>query len=460
MRVLFATAELRPLVSAGGLGEAASGLLRELRSQGVDVEAVVPDYGGWELADEQPVEDLWVPGWAAPARARRGTMPDIGPITLVDAPGIAKPHPYVDGDGRGWPDNDLRFAAFSAAIAAICDRTQPDILHLNDWHTAMALGLISQPPPSILTIHTLAYQGQTHPGWLDRLPHWPHRYAWWGGTNPLAGAIALATRVVAVSPNYAREIQTPAFGAGLDGLLRARADALVGIRNGIDVAAWNPSTDTHLAATYTARSRAGKAMCRDALHGELGWLPDADRPVVVMVTRLVDQKGVDLVLDLAHLLPGIGARLALLGSGDRAVADRATATAAALRDSFAFVEGYDAALSHRLFGGGDLLLMPSRFEPCGLAQMQAMAYGTIPVVTDVGGLHDTVVDADADPGAGIGFVAASVDTTGLVDALHRAVRAWRVKGRRRDITTRGMTTDWSWAEPAQDFIALYETARR
>lgn len=456
MRVLFATAELRPLVSAGGLGEAASGLLRALRSLGVEVEAVVPDYGHYELADET-VTDLPVPEWAGPARARRGTLADIGAITLVDAPGIAKPHPYVDATGRGWPDNDVRFAAFSAAIASICETSRPDILHLNDWHTAMTLGLVAEPPPAVLTIHTLGYQGQTDAGWLDRLPHWPHRYAWWGGTNPLAGAIALAARVVAVSPTYAREILTPAFGAGLDGLLNARVDALVGILNGIDVAAWNPATDPHLAENYSAKSRGGKKACRAALHAEFGWEPDDDIPLVAMVTRLVDQKGVDLVLDLAHLLPGIGARVALLGSGDRHLADRAAAAAVALPEWMGFVEGYDAALSHRLFGGGDLLLMPSRFEPCGLAQMQAMAYATIPVVTDVGGLHDTVVDADADPGNGTGFVAASVDTTGLVDALHRGARAWRAKGRRKDITSRGMAIDWSWDGPAREFVELYES---
>jgi starch synthase len=306
----------------------------------------------------------------------------------------------------------------------------------------------------VLTIHTLGYQGQAAPGWLDAFPFRSDAYARAGDCNPLAGGIATADAIVAVSPNYAAEICTPAFGNGLDDLLRLRSDRLVGIRNGIDTETWNPETDPALVVPYSADQRSAKAACRAALVTELGF-PDDGRPLIVSVGRLVDQKGIDLLVPIVPLLSGIGARLAILGSGDRVLSDELAVLAAAHPDVFVFRPGYDEALAHRMTAGGDLFAMPSRFEPCGLAQMQAMRYGTLPVVTDVGGLHDTVIDADASPN-GTGFVASAVTTLHIVDALHRAVRALADGPRRRAIQHRAMTIDWSWRKPAADHAALYD----
>jgi starch synthase len=466
MRVLFATAELSPIVSAGGLGEAAAGLTSALRALGVDVEVVLPAYQRWELAEATSI-GLNVPDWAGPARAISGIHAVVGPLTIIECPGIERPNPYVDEAGLGWPDNDARFACFSAAIAALADLRQPDVIQLNDWHTAMVPGLLGEDRPTVLTIHNLGYQGWAEAGWLHHLPQLRDAYGRGDSFNALAGAIQTADRVVAVSPTYAREILTTEGGMGLDDLLVERGSDLLGILNGIDTAVWDPATDPHLVANYDvsslgngfSSSATGKYANRAALLEEIGW-EDNGEPVIAMVTRFVDQKGVDLAFDAARFLEGMKARLIVLGSGAKTLADLGHSLAAAQPDRFWFHEGFDVPLSHRMFAAADLLLMPSRFEPCGLAQMQAMAYGTVPVVTPVGGLVDTVVDADQDRSGGNGFVAASVDSAAVVDALHRAVRAIRHGRRRASILGRGMNSDWSWAGPAAEFLDVYRSIVR
>jgi starch synthase len=457
VRVLFATAELAPLARVGGLAEAAAGLVSQLRADGVQLELVLPDYDRTELADETSTR-LEVPGWASPAIARRGVHPVVGAITLVAVPGIQRPHPYVDPNGHGWPDNDLRFFSFSAAAAAIADATAPDVLHLNDWHTAPTLAFLSTPPPSMLTIHTLGYQGICDPWWLSKLPQHADSYAWYDVCNPLVGGIRLADAIVAVSPTYAREIVTEAEGQGHDQELAARGDALVGILNGIDVAQWNPATDPHIAARYRPGSVArGKKSCRRALLDRMDFADVDGEPVIGVVSRLVDQKGIDLFVECLPFIERLRARVVVLGSGDRWLADALRRAAATWPDRVAFVDGYDGELAHQIFAGSDLFVMPSRFEPCGLAQMQAMAYGTLPIVTNVGGLHDTVIDADDHPTTGTGIVMSSVSAAALADGLHRGVALWRDRSRRAVARTNGMTPDWSWKVPATQHIDLYRT---
>lgn len=454
VRVLFATAELAPFVKVGGLGDAAAGLVRALRTKGVEIEVVLPDYGGlsMETESERSVE---APDWAGPVTAATGSLGDFDNATLLRNSSFVRPHPYVDEEGRGWQDNDHRFFVFSAAVASLTTVDLPDLVHLNDWHTAAALGLMEQPPPSVLSIHNLAYQGTGPDGWLQQIRRRPDAYEWYGGFNPLTGGIALADRVVTVSPTFAREVLMPESGFGVDRALAARGDAFVGILNGIDTEVWDPSEDLHLPITYDRASVSRKRRIGRELVSEVGWEPD-DRPLVGIVTRLTDQKGVDIALEVASDLPDIGARMILLGSGDRSLAEAAQRVALDLPDWFAFRSGYDEGLSHRIFGGSDLYLMPSRFEPAGLTQMQAMRYGTIPVVTDVGGLHDTVIDADAHPDEGTGFVASEVTAESVAEALARGVHAWRSTRRRGALRRRGMSHDWSWAVPASEYLRLYE----
>ncbi|MCP4962478.1 MAG: glycogen synthase [Actinomycetia bacterium] len=457
MRILFATSEMTPVARVGGLAEAAAGLVKALRAQGHDVGIVMPDYGGTDLAAQHTI-DLDVPEWVGPCHVRRGIHPVLGDLTLVHTAGIDRPHPYTDEHGEGWSDNDRRFMGFSATVAALNDVERPDVLHLNDWHTAAVLGLQTVATPSVLTIHTLGYQGTMDGSWLGVMGTGVEHFEWFGACNPLAGGIALADRVVAVSPNYANEILTSEAGMGLDGRLRILGDRLVGIRNGIDVEIWNPATDPHTAEPYDATDLAGKVACRAQLHDIAGWA-DSNHPIIGVVTRLVEQKGLDILNGTLRFLDGFPARLFVLGSGSAQLAWQLRQAADDAPDQVFFFDGYDEPLAHQIFAGADLFVMPSRFEPCGLAQMQAMAYGTIPVVTDVGGLHDTVIDADADRANGTGFISKSVDAAGVVDALHRAVRAYRHSARRGGIQRRGMGHDWSWVTPARRHLDLYEQAQ-
>ncbi|MEX2626587.1 MAG: glycogen/starch synthase [Ilumatobacteraceae bacterium] len=453
MRVVFATAELSPVAAVGGLAAASAGLTVELRRQGADVEILLPDYGGVELADEVRLE-LDVPGWAGPASIRVGTHPVCGRLHLVSVPGIARPHPYLRADGAGWPDNDARFLAFARAVAAHVEVSRPDVVHLNDWHTGAALAALADGPPSVLSIHNLAYQGTAPAWWLPRLGPRAEHFEWFGGTNPLSGAIALADRIVAVSPTYVDEILTPEGGFGLDGPLRNRADALVGILNGIDTEVWDPANDPHIARSFDADRLDERAQNRTVLCDRLGF-PDDGLPVATVVTRLTHQKGIDLLEPLVPVLDQVPIRLALLGSGDAGLATRLHDAAARHPHAFVFVEGYDEALSHLMFAGADLYLMPSRFEPCGLTQMQAMRYGAVPVVTAVGGLVDTVPDIDEHPRSGRGVVAGRPDPVELCAAVFRAAR--RVGDRRRvgALRRRGMSVDWSWRGPAAEYLAVY-----
>lgn len=453
MKVLFVSAEFAPLARVGGLAAAAAGLVAELRRQDLDVQVVLPDYFATPMSGETVVK-LGVPDWAGPARARTGTVNGLGRLTLVDAHGIARSHPYVQPDGNGWPDNDRRFMAFSAAVAALTKVVDPDVLHLNDWHTCVALGHMADAPPTMLTIHTLAYQGRTNPGWLKTLTHHAADFEQWGDCNPLLGGIRLADVVVAVSPHYAAEITTSQGGFGLDGPLRDKGDRLVGILNGIDATEWDPQTDPHLPAPFSSADLAAKAAIRAKLLAGYG-VVDGGGPLLTMVTRLADQKGVDLALPLTPFLRRLGAGLIVLGDGDQGLADALSAAASAHPQQVAFIRGYDEGLAHHLFAGGDVFLMPSRFEPCGLAQMQAMRYGTLPLVTDVGGLHDTVVDIDAAPSRGTGVVVPDAGSVALMDGLHRMVKAWSQPRRRTAMQRRGMAIDWSWKQPAAMHIDWY-----
>ena len=454
--VVFASAEAAPIARVGGLAEAAAGLVRSIReTTDIELTVVLPDYGGVHLEDEV-VTSLNVADWVGETTVRTGIAPELGSVHLVSFPSMPRPHPYVDESGEGWTDNDHRFFGFSASVAAIANEIQPDVVHLNDWHTAMALGWIDLP--AVYTVHTLGYQGHADKGWLDLLdPDRAQQYEWFGATNPAAGAIRLADRVIAVSPNYAQEILDPTRGAGLHNLLAARGEELVGIRNGIDAKLWNPLTDPDIIARYGRTKLGEKEQTAAHLRSLVDW-EEFDGPLIGMVTRLVEQKGIDLILGLVPYLEQMGARLLLLGSGAERLSNWARQLAVEYPDQFAFVEGYDVEVAHQIFAGADLFCMPSRFEPCGLAQMQAMRYGTIPVVTPVGGLVDTVIDADIDRKNGNGFVALTVDSLGMLDALHRAVNAWRVRRRRVGIQKRGMAVDWSWDVPTQQHLAVYADA--
>lgn len=453
--MLFATAEIEPIVSTGGLGAASFGLVNALRRSGVEVTIVLPAYANYPLQDET-VMALVVPGWAGPARARVGTHAAVGAVALIEAPSLERPHPYVDPQtAQGWPDNDHRFFAWSAGVAALAHELRPDVVHVNDWHAAATLSYLDDSFASVLSIHNLAHQGWGDRGWLAALGSRSWAYGERGAVNALAGAIRLADAIVAVSPTYADEIRTFEGGLGLDGLLSERGDAVLGILNGIDTDDWNPATDPALVARFSADDLEARPQNQVALLEELG-LDARPGPLVVSVSRFDAQKGIDLIPAVSHLLAGTPARFAFLGSGDRSTEAALASVAAWNPGRIAFRQGYDAALAHRLFAAGDFAIVPSRFEPCGLTQMQAMRYGSVPIVSNVGGLHDTVLDVDADARNGVGIVLREVSGAGIVDGVHRAARLFSKPASYRKAQARGMARDWSWDGPAARYHGLYE----
>lgn len=469
IRVLFATAEYAPLVKVGGLGEASSGLVSGLRSTGMEVDVVMPDYGTIELIEptEHPV--LGLPDWAPRMVARRGWVPGVGELTLLRFPGSFRPSPYNDpATGDAWADSAEMFFTFSVGVAALADDgvhassevnqgstvRRYDIVHCNDWHTGAAIALLPEGVRSVLTIHNLAYQGQSEPWWESRFGPKGVAYRQFGQFNPLAGAVSLADRVVMVSESYASEVVVEAGGCGLHNRLMERRSNLSGIRNGIDLGLWNPADDPLLPYAFDSQDLSGKELCRKELLRMAG-LESERGPVIGMVARMVHQKGIDLALDVVPFLDSLPARFILTGSGSPSLTAMAEEVARRHPDVFAFIPGYEEEFAHLVVAGSDLFLVPSRFEPCGLTQMQAMTCGTIPVVNGVGGLRDTVRDTDQNPRSGTGFVAHEPTSLGLIDAVHRASRGWSNPRRRAAVQRRGMTADWSWAKPAARYIELY-----
>ena len=464
--VLFATAEFGPHVKVGGLGEASSGLVGALSSMGVGGSVVMPDFGLMDLDGEKRRPLNGLPSWCPPIEVRWGRTDDDTDVTLLSFEGGQRPHPYNDpSTGIGWPDATWFYMTFSAGIAALAAEERPDVVHLNDWHTAAALLRLPPGTASILTVHNLAYQGVDDAAWLGLMTESideaamtvdPTSFLANGAFNPLAGGIANADHVVLVSESYRDEATSEAGGFGLHEHLRRRGDRVSGIRNGIDLGLWHPADDTRLPVGFHHGDLAGKEICRKELLRAADLDPDRG-PVIGMVARLVHQKGIDLALELVPFLDSLSARLVLMGSGSPALADKVRAVAEEYPDHFAGICDYDEAMAHLIVGGSDLLLMPSRFEPCGLTQLQAMTCGTIPVVTAVGGLRDTVVDTDACPRRGTGFVADRPTSLDLLNALHRACRGWSNSRRRAAVQRRGMTADWSWTKPARQYLELYRS---
>lgn len=461
MRILFATPEAVPYHKTGGLGDVARALPDALTARGHDVRIIMPWYRGmdgaaFETRDAGSATLPW-PGGDTRVTYRQHRPAAGAPALFVDHPAFDLDDPY------GWPADDLaapgrRFALFCRAVLERARRWNADVVHLNDWQTGLVpvyAILDDDRPATVFAVHNLAYQGNFEPSILHdvgvptELMRTENGVEFYGNASFMKGGLALADRIITVSPTYAREIQTPIYGAGFDGLLRFRSRHLHGILNGVDTRRWDPETDPQIAAPYSAGDRKGKAACRTALVQELGF--DDDGPLAVMITRLAHQKGIDLLVTALDRLLDTGIRLAILGDGGRDY-QQALRTAAErcperLRTFFTF----DDALAHRLYAGADLFLMPSVYEPCGLGQMIAQRYGTVPVVRRTGGLADTVDDG----ATGFDFVKPSA--AALLHALRRAVKAWR--GPRWDVIVQGcMELDRSWAVAAKAYEAVYRGA--
>ncbi len=456
MKVLFAAAELAPLVKVGGLADVTGSLPLALGRRGLDVRAILPLYRRFVPSEGTTGLGRSVRALGRECPVWRTDRPGF-PVYLLQADDLYdRPGVYGEG-GQGYADNDRRYGLLAAVALELGEAIgwEPDVLHLHDWHTAAATVHARRRggPPTLLTIHNLAYQGVFPRESLPALGLGeellvPEVLEHHGQVNLLKGGILSADRVGTVSPTYAREICTPAFGEGLDGVLRALPEPPLGILNGLDLKRWDPAADSAVAPIRAADPLSGKAANKERLCRELGL---KSGPVLAgMVTRLAQQKGVDLVLQALPQLLDAGVSVALLGEGDPALA---AAWEAAARDHpgrVAFSRTFDDALARRIYAGSDLFLVPSRFEPCGLTQMIALRYGSVPVVRRTGGLGDTVREGED------GFVFEDPDPDQLAEAVGRAVGALAREDRRRILLQRGMARDFSWDASAGRYHEVYE----
>jgi starch synthase len=474
MQVLAVTPEIFPLIKTGGLADVTGALPIALSAQGVTVRNLVPGYpvvmAGFKKKKPLLQYPLLQGGPASVLAAEAAGLQllVLGAPHLFDRPG----GPYGDATGRDWPDNWRRFAALSQVGADIAagaiQAWRPDIVHAHDWQAAMTLAYMRYGPaigvPSVITVHNLAFQGQFGAAIFGELGLPAAAMAldgveYYGGVGYLKAGLQAAWAITTVSPTYAQEIRSPEFGMGLDGLVGMRSADLVGIVNGIDTDIWNPATDPWLAARYTARTLKGRAVNRRAVEERFG-LDHDQSPLLCVVSRLTWQKGIDILAATLDAVAGTGAKLAVLGTGDQALEGALLAGAARHRGRVGIVIGYDESLSHIMQGGSDAILIPSRFEPCGLTQLYGLRYGCVPIVARTGGLADTVIDANeaaVSAGVATGFQFAPSSGEAFMQAIRRSVALHGDRPTWSSMQKQGMKADVSWARSAARYAGLYQS---
>jgi starch synthase len=487
--ILMIGSEAVPFSKTGGLGDVLGALPSALARLGWDVTLALPRYRGTpagRLLDTFPVT---VGGYTRDVAFRETELPEGARALLIDCPDLFdRESLYVDG-GADYPDNARRFAMLARAALEFSARrgasatAGPDLVHGHDWQAGLApvylRTLYAEHPvlantPTVFTIHNLAFQGLFAPAWLPRLDLPRELFGidqleFWGRISFLKGGINFADVITTVSPRYADEIQTPQYGCGFDGILRRRGADLVGILNGINTETWDPSRDPHLPTPYDTKNLAGKADAKAAVLRRFGLPGDPAilaRPAVAMISRMVDQKGLDLIAALADELPRLDATFIVLGTGEARYEQMWKRLAAAHPDRIGVEIGFDEGLAHLIEGGADIFLMPSQFEPCGLSQLYSLRYGTVPVVRFVGGLADTVLEAapratpkgtrGRKPSDGTGFVFHDYTPAALLEALQRALSAFAHPRTWRALQLAGMARDHSWDRSAREYVTIYE----
>ncbi len=477
-RILFCASEAYPLIKTGGLADVAGSLPNALHKLKHDVRLVLPAYQSLmaslktrpKLCYRTQIDDY-------PVALLQTTLPGTRvSVWLIDCPPLFdRPgNPYHDAQGDPWPDSAQRFALFSQVIVRLANNQfgmdwQPQVVHCNDWQTGLVPALLNEQtvrPATVFTIHNLAYQGVFDRATFEqlKLPErlWHHdQLEYHGDFSFIKGGLLFADRISTVSPNYATEIQIPAFGHGMQGILRHRAARLSGIINGIEERIWNPGTDQLIAQTYNRQQLKKKLANKQALQQHFKLDQQDDVFVMGMVSRLAEQKGIDLLIEILPQLMGQPVQLVILGSGDKAYEKALQDAAEKYPGQMGVHIGYDESLAHLIEAGIDVFLMPSRFEPCGLNQMYSQRYGSLPIVTPVGGLSDTVVDASGEnlkQSTATGFVMPEVSAAALLQTIERARQLHLQQAAWLKLQRRAMQADFSWANSAEAYAALYALA--
>ncbi len=485
LRILFIAAEVAPFAKTGGLGDVTGALPKALAALGHDVRVVMPLYQtvrDGNFAREEVLTDVTVPlvTGMRTARVWQGALPDLDastpqvPVYFIEQDDFfARPGLYGDDNGD-YPDNALRFIFFCRAALALAVRLGelPNVLHCHDWQTALIPAYLRALPwldarlssaALVYTVHNLAYQG-IFPAWafqLTGLPavlFQPAGVEFFGLTNFMKAGLQYADVLTTVSPTYAEEICTQELGAGLNSVLQTRRNALVGILNGVDYSIWSPDVDAHIAARYDTHDIAGKAECKKALLRMFHFPEDVDVPLIGMISRLVDQKGFDLLAAALDQLLALNLRLVILGAGAEPYEELLSSLSRRYPQKIAVRVGFDDVLAHQIEAGSDCFLMPSRYEPCGLNQIYSLRYGAIPIVRATGGLKDTVLPFNAATGEGTGFVFQDASGAALFTAVNEAVTAFADQIAWRQLMRNAMAQDFSWRESATRYVALYERA--
>ena len=481
-KILFAASEVHPLIKTGGLGDVAGSLPIALKAQRQDVRIIMPAYHDIiaRAGKLTPVK-FWInptlAGFSGTVRLLEGTLPNSKvKLWLVDAPAcFDRPgNPYMSPQGHDWPDNAQRFALFARVVTAIAMNQaglawQPDAVHCNDWQCGLIPALLSLEttrPATVFTVHNLAYQGlfpaETFAALGLPASLWGiDSLEFYGQVSFIKGGLAHADMISTVSPTYAREIRTPAYGCGLEGLLNHRAERLIGILNGADYAQWDPQHDTLIPHHYNAQSLQNKAANKIALQTRFGLPVAAGIPVFAIISRLVEQKGIDLILGSLPELLRHNIQFIILGNGEPRYEAAFTAFATQYPNQVAVQIGFNEELAHLIESGADAFVMPSLFEPCGLNQIYSLRYGTMPVVRRTGGLADTVVDATPatlKEHTATGIVFNEATPTVLLSALERALALYQEPALWQQIVCTGMKQDFSWKHSAKQYLALYRQA--
>jgi len=466
---------MQPFAKTGGLADVLGALPLALARLGWDATVVLPRYRGITAGTRVEAFPVSVGGFVRAVGFDEASVADGARAILVDCPDLYDREAFYGSANADYPDNALRFAFLSrAALEFVARRNRPPlVVHAHDWQAGLApvylSTLYSSHPvlggtPCVFTIHNLAYQGVFDAGWLPALDlGWEQfmveRMEYWGRISFMKGGIANSRVITTVSPRYAAEIQTPELGFGFDGILRARRNDLVGILNGIDTDEWDPARDRFLPKPYDWRDLSGKTDAKLAVLRHYGLPADASalkRPLIGIVSRMVNQKGFDLIAAIAGDLPHLDASFAVLGTGDPLYQSMWQSLAAAQPSRVGVRIGFDEALAHLIEGGADIFLMPSRFEPCGLNQMYSMRYGTVPVVHEVGGLADTVQNYEPGKRNCTGFSFREYRPDALLDALRRALALYADRDKWRALQLAGMREDFSWDRSAGEYVKIYE----